>query len=214
MYKIAQQAKYRIFGVDELYKICDGWNVRNQPISFGVWTWILQNLRCENLWQWFLLETRLNTSLRSTIPRKEKEAKEFVNSPNTYDGAFPTNFASGEIIKTKTRTYRKVFIWWKFLEVVLPHHLIYDSFKNSRPDVFCETNVLKDYAKFTGKHLCRLRAWHYEKRQVFYKIFKSRFVTEHIWATVYVVWSSVIVAVSYRVSRLTITKFLPLIMEL
>ena len=27
MYEIAQQAKYKILGIDEMYKICDGWNV-------------------------------------------------------------------------------------------------------------------------------------------------------------------------------------------
>ena len=32
MYETAQQAKYRFLGVDEMYKNCDGWNVRNRPI--------------------------------------------------------------------------------------------------------------------------------------------------------------------------------------
>ena len=26
--------------------------------------------------------------------------------------------------------------------------------RNSRPDVFCEKGVLRNFAKFTGKHLC------------------------------------------------------------
>ena len=34
MYEIAQQAKYRFFGVSEMYKICDGLNVQNRLISF------------------------------------------------------------------------------------------------------------------------------------------------------------------------------------
>ena len=44
MYETAQQAKYRFLGIDEMYKICDGWNVQNRPISCGVWIWILENL--------------------------------------------------------------------------------------------------------------------------------------------------------------------------
>ena len=29
------------------------------------------------------------------------------------------------------------------------------NFKSSRPDVFCEKGVLRNFAKFTGKHLCQ-----------------------------------------------------------
>ena len=32
MYKVAQLAKYRILGTDELYKIGDGWNARNSKL--------------------------------------------------------------------------------------------------------------------------------------------------------------------------------------
>ena len=46
MYEIAQQAKYRFFGVSEMYKICDGLNVQNRLISFKVSISILQNLHC------------------------------------------------------------------------------------------------------------------------------------------------------------------------
>ena len=31
----------------------------------------------------------------------------------------------------------------------------FNSFRGSRPDVFCETNVLRNLAEFTGKHLCQ-----------------------------------------------------------
>ena len=44
MYETAQQAKYRFFWVDEMYKICNGWNVCIQPIPCGVSILILQNL--------------------------------------------------------------------------------------------------------------------------------------------------------------------------
>ena len=29
------------------------------------------------------------------------------------------------------------------------------KFRSSRPDVFCEKSVLRNFAKFTGKHLCQ-----------------------------------------------------------
>ena len=28
--------------------------------------------------------------------------------------------------------------------------------RNGRPDVFCKTGVLRNFAKFTGKHLCQI----------------------------------------------------------
>ena len=31
------------------------------------------------------------------------------------------------------------------------------SFRSSRPDVFCKQGVLRNFAKFTGKHLCQSR---------------------------------------------------------
>ena len=32
---------------------------------------------------------------------------------------------------------------------------VYQSFKSSCPEVFCKKGVLKNFAKFTGKHLCQ-----------------------------------------------------------
>ena len=32
---------------------------------------------------------------------------------------------------------------------------IYLKFKSSRPEVFCKKGVFRDFAKFTGKHLCQ-----------------------------------------------------------
>ena len=31
MYKVLEQAKHRYLGIDEMYKIDDGWNVWNSP---------------------------------------------------------------------------------------------------------------------------------------------------------------------------------------
>ena len=30
-----------------------------------------------------------------------------------------------------------------------------EIFRSSRPEVFCEKDVLRNFAKFTGKHLCQ-----------------------------------------------------------
>ena len=30
-----------------------------------------------------------------------------------------------------------------------------NDYKSSRPEVFCKKGVLRDFAKFTGKHLCQ-----------------------------------------------------------
>ena len=32
----------------------------------------------------------------------------------------------------------------------------YDISRSSRPEVFCKKGVLKNFTKFTGKHLCRV----------------------------------------------------------
>ena len=40
----------------------------------------------------------------------------------------------------------------KFLKYINYHH---QNIRNSRPEVFCEKGVLRNLAKFTGKHLCQ-----------------------------------------------------------
>ena len=34
-------------------------------------------------------------------------------------------------------------------------HSFYEVFRSSRPEVFCKKGVLRNFAKFTGKHLCQ-----------------------------------------------------------
>ena len=41
--------------------------------------------------------------------------------------------------------------------------------RSSRPEVFCEKGVLRNFAKFTGKHLCK-----------FAKFLRIPFLTEHL----------------------------------
>ena len=69
-------------------------------------------------------------------------------------------------------------------------HYYYTIFKSSRPEVFCEKVVLKNFAKFTRKHLCQsLFFWpatllKKTMAQVlwceFCKSFKNTFFIEHL----------------------------------
>ena len=59
--------------------------------------------------------------------------------------------------------------------------------RSSRLEVFCEKGVLRNFAKFTGKHLCQslffnkvAGLWHRCFPVNFAKIFKSTFFTEHL----------------------------------
>ena len=50
--------------------------------------------------------------------------------------------------------------------------------RSSRPEVFCKKGVLRNFAKFTGKHLC--------KRLFFNKVagvkfLRTPFFIEHLW---------------------------------
>ena len=69
--------------------------------------------------------------------------------------------------------------------------------RSSRPDVFCEKDVLRNFAKFTGKHLCQSLffnkvasgACNLIKKETlaqvfpvnFSKFLRTYFFTEHLW---------------------------------
>ena len=51
------------------------------------------------------------------------------------------------------------------------------KYRNSRPKIFCKKGVLKNFAKFTGKHLCQAEACNFIKKEtlaqgIFFSIFK------------------------------------------
>ena len=48
--------------------------------------------------------------------------------------------------------------------------------RSSRPEVFCEKGVLRDFAKFTGKHLWRLRPATLSKKRFWQRWFPMNFV--------------------------------------
>ena len=70
------------------------------------------------------------------------------------------------------------------------------KFRSSRPKVFYKKGVLKNFTKFTGKHLCqrlffnkvaglrlyqKKRLWHRCFLVNFVKFLRTPFYTEHLW---------------------------------
>ena len=71
------------------------------------------------------------------------------------------------------------------------------SDRSSRPEVFCEKGVLRNFSKFTGKHLCQSLffnkvaggACNFIKKETlaqvfpvnFEKFLRTPFFTEHLW---------------------------------
>ena len=67
-------------------------------------------------------------------------------------------------------------------------------YRSSRPELFCRKGVLRNFAKFTGKHLCqsvffnkvapatllKKRLWHRSFPVNFAKFLRTPFLTEHI----------------------------------
>ena len=70
-------------------------------------------------------------------------------------------------------------------------------FRSSRPEVFCKKGVIRNFAKFTGKHLCQslflnkysgLRPENFLKKRLWYRCFsvnfakflKTLFLIEHL----------------------------------
>ena len=76
------------------------------------------------------------------------------------------------------------------------HLISVTLFRSSRPKVFCKKGVLRNFAKFTGKHLCqslffnkveglrpatllKKRLWHRRFRVNFAKFLRTPFIIEH-----------------------------------
>ena len=63
------------------------------------------------------------------------------------------------------------------------------AFRSSRPEVFCKEGVLRNFTKFTGKHLIKLQAsglrkkrlWHRRFPVNFVKFLRTHFFIEHPW---------------------------------
>ena len=76
-----------------------------------------------------------------------------------------------------------IFLVFLLISSTLPQYIVYDH-RSSRPEVFCKKRVLRNFAKFTGKHLCeRLffnkSLWHRCFPMNFAKLLRTLFFTEH-----------------------------------
>ena len=65
-----------------------------------------------------------------------------------------------------------------------------DEYRSSRAEVFCKKGVLRNFAKFTGKHLCQIlkaatllkkRPWHMCFSVNFVTFLRTPFLIEHLW---------------------------------
>ena len=76
-------------------------------------------------------------------------------------------------------------------------HISVNNRSSSRPEVFCKKGILRNFAKFTGKHLCRnlffnivaglrpatllkMRLWHRCFPMNFAIFLRTPFLTEHL----------------------------------
>ena len=65
---------------------------------------------------------------------------------------------------------------------------VFRTSRSSRLEMFCKKDVLKNFTKFTGKHLCPKPATLLKKRLShrcfpvnYAKFLRTPFVTEHLW---------------------------------
>ena len=115
----------------------------------------------------------------------------------------PVNFAKFFITHFLKNTSRRPFCIASFISLSLKHigaelsvfgHFVGLALKglkprSSRPEVFCKKGVLRNFAKFTRKHLCQglffnkvasLRLWHKCFPVNFAKFLRTPFLTEHL----------------------------------
>ena len=98
----------------------------------------------------------------------------------------------------------ETFLMIKFWEtrkqcklLILRYQLLLTKLRGSRPEVFCKKGVLRNFAKFTGKELCRSlffnkvagltpatllrkRLWHRCFPVNFARFLRTSFLTEHL----------------------------------
>ena len=86
-------------------------------------------------------------------------------------------------------------IYFCFAKIKFSKHTLYKQ--KQPPEVFYQKSVLRDFTKFTGKHLCQSLSFNkvaglssatFLKKRLaqvfsceFYEIFKNNFFTEHFW---------------------------------
>ena len=94
-------------------------------------------------------------------------------------------------------------IYFCFAKIKFSKHTLYKQ--KQPPEVFYKKSVLRDFTKFTGKHLCQSLSFNkvaglssatFLKKRLaqvfsceFYEIFKNNFFTEHFWTASKLNWS-------------------------
>ena len=84
-----------------------------------------------------------------------------------------------------------------FYKLFNANSTIFLFFRSSHLEMFCKKSALRNFAKFTGKHLCQdlffdkvagLRLWHRCFSVNFVKFLRTHFLTEHVqWLLLYVI---------------------------
>ena len=99
----------------------------------------------------------------------------FLNFPQSIHscGAIidTSNMSQGNVDE-ETIFQNKKYIFWILNSLNL--------FRSSRPEVFCEKGVLKNFSKSTGNHLSQ-RLWHRCFPVKFAKFLRAPFFIEHLW---------------------------------
>ena len=85
-----------------------------------------------------------------------------------------------------------------FYKLFNANSTVFLFFRNSRPEVFCKKDVLRNFTKLTGEHLCqslffdkvaglrpatlfKKKLWHRCFLVNFVKLLRTPFLTEHLW---------------------------------
>ena len=89
--------------------------------------------------------------------------------------------------------------------------------RSSCPEVFCKKGALRDFAKFTGKHLCqslffnkflKKRLWHMFFHVNFVKFLRTPFLTEHLrWLLLFGAFTLFLLNLFSWVTEIYIWKF-------
>ena len=70
------------------------------------------------------------------------------------------------------------------------------TYRSSRPEVFCKKVVLKNFARFTGKHLCQSLSFN----KVAGKFLRTAFFIKHLW------WLLLKIAYGYDINSIRMLK--------
>ena len=120
------------------------------------------------------------------FPLKSSE-KFFLSRFSTLSGVFISNFEHA--IAPPQQSTRKLVnkSGYSHLMTSLPKYgtmrmlkncFLLDQFRSSRPEVFCEKGVFRNFAKFTGKHLCQslfFKAYNFIKKETLAQVFFCEF---------------------------------------